>query len=146
MVPDLHPYEKALFPGASLKLREGVPWGILQGQSQSVGELVPMRLQLANGGRKPVDKYMLPTSLPWTENSEMHFIQFLSLRDHGHIIGSVTMTQKQIYALTFFTLPVPGTSSLGSFSNKPPGESQGRGSLVGCRLWGHTALDTTEAT
>ena len=27
-----------------------------------------------------------------------------------------------------------------------PGESQGRGSLVGCRLWGCTELDTTEAT
>ena len=27
-----------------------------------------------------------------------------------------------------------------------PGESQGRGSLVGCRLWGRTKLDTTEAT
>ena len=27
-----------------------------------------------------------------------------------------------------------------------PGESQGRGSLVGCRLWGHTGSDTTEAT
>ena len=27
-----------------------------------------------------------------------------------------------------------------------PGESQGRGSLVGCHLWGHTELDTTEAT
>ena len=26
------------------------------------------------------------------------------------------------------------------------GESQGRGSLVGCRLWGHTESDTTEAT
>ena len=26
------------------------------------------------------------------------------------------------------------------------GESQGRGSLVGCHLWGHTELDTTEAT
>ena len=25
-----------------------------------------------------------------------------------------------------------------------PGESQGRGSLVGCRLWGHTELDMTE--
>ena len=25
-----------------------------------------------------------------------------------------------------------------------PGESQGRGSLVGCNLWGHTELDTTE--
>ena len=27
-----------------------------------------------------------------------------------------------------------------------PRESQGWGSLVGCRLWGHTELDTTEAT
>ena len=27
-----------------------------------------------------------------------------------------------------------------------PGESQGRGSLVGYRLWGRTELDTTEAT
>ena len=26
------------------------------------------------------------------------------------------------------------------------GESQGWGSLVGCRLWGRTELDTTEAT
>ena len=27
-----------------------------------------------------------------------------------------------------------------------PGESQGRGSLVGCRRWGHTESDTTEVT
>ena len=27
-----------------------------------------------------------------------------------------------------------------------PGESQGQGRLVGCRLWGHTKLDTTAAT
>ena len=27
-----------------------------------------------------------------------------------------------------------------------PGESQGRGNLVGCRLWGRTETDTTEAT
>ena len=27
-----------------------------------------------------------------------------------------------------------------------PGESQGRGSLVGCRLWGRTESDTSEAT
>ena len=27
-----------------------------------------------------------------------------------------------------------------------PGESQGRGRLVGCRLWGRTELDTTEVT
>ena len=29
---------------------------------------------------------------------------------------------------------------------KLPGESQGRGSLVGCHLWGRTELDLTEAT
>ena len=27
-----------------------------------------------------------------------------------------------------------------------PGESQGQGSLVGCRLWGRTELDITEVT
>ena len=27
-----------------------------------------------------------------------------------------------------------------------PGESQGRGSLVGCHLWGHTELGATEVT
>ena len=27
-----------------------------------------------------------------------------------------------------------------------PGESQGQGSLVGCRLWGHTESDTTDVT
>ena len=27
-----------------------------------------------------------------------------------------------------------------------PGESQGRGSVVGCRLWGRTESDTTEVT
>ena len=27
-----------------------------------------------------------------------------------------------------------------------PAEPQGRGSLVGCRLWGHTESDTTEVT
>ena len=27
-----------------------------------------------------------------------------------------------------------------------PGESQGRGSLMGCRLWSHTESDTTEVT
>ena len=27
-----------------------------------------------------------------------------------------------------------------------PGQSQGQGSLVGCRLWGRTESDTTEVT
>ena len=40
---------------------------------------------------------------------------------------------------------------IGEGNGKPlqcffPGESQGRGSLMGCRLWGRTELDTTEVT
>ena len=34
----------------------------------------------------------------------------------------------------------------GIFAPLVPGESQGRRSLVGCRLWGHTESDTTEVT
>ena len=37
---------------------------------------------------------------------------------------------------------------IGEGNGKPllPGEFQGRGSLVGCHLWGHTELDMTEVT
>ena len=35
---------------------------------------------------------------------------------------------------------------MATHSSVLPGESQGRGSLVGCRLWGRTGWDTTEAT
>ena len=31
-------------------------------------------------------------------------------------------------------------------SSVPAGESQGQGSLVGYRLWGHTESDTTDST
>ena len=35
---------------------------------------------------------------------------------------------------------------MATHSSVLPGESQGRGSLVGCRLWGRTESDRTEAT
>ena len=35
---------------------------------------------------------------------------------------------------------------MAAHSNFLPGESQGRWSLVGCRLWGRTELDMTEVT
>ena len=35
---------------------------------------------------------------------------------------------------------------MATHSSVLPGESQGRRSLVGCGLWGHMELDTTEAT
>ena len=41
------------------------------------------------------------------------------------------------------TPPCPAEGVLPA-SGDLPGESQGWGSLVGCCLWGHTELDTTE--
>ena len=35
---------------------------------------------------------------------------------------------------------------MAAHSSVLPGESRGRGSPVGCRLWGRTESDTTEAT
>ena len=59
-------------------------------------------------------------------------------------MGSLRVGHDWTTSLSFFTLmqwrrkwqPTPGFL---------PGESQGWWSLVGCRLWGRTELDTTEA-
>ena len=40
----------------------------------------------------------------------------------------------------------PREKEMATHSMFLPGESQGRGSLVGCRLWGRTDSDTTEVT
>ena len=40
----------------------------------------------------------------------------------------------------------PREKEMATHSMFLPGESQGRGSLVGFRLWGHTESDTTEVT
>ena len=49
----------------------------------------------------------------------------------------------------FFPYDLIITNSLYKWQPTPvflPGESQGGGSLVGCRLWGRTESDTTEVT
>ena len=51
--------------------------------------------------------------------------------------------------LSDFTFPFPFHALEKEMATTPaflPGESQGWGSLVGCRLWGRTESDTTEAT
>ena len=46
-----------------------------------------------------------------------------------------------------FTFPFHALEKeMATHSSVLPGESQGRGSLMGCRLWGRTESDTTEAT
>ena len=76
----------------------------------------------------------LAWKIPWTE--EPSRLQSMRLLRVGH--DSVT-------SLSLFTFmhwkrkwqPTPVFL---------PGESQGQGSLVGCRLWGRTESDMTEAT
>ena len=51
--------------------------------------------------------------------------------------------------LSDFTFPSPFHALEKEMQPTPvflPGESQGQGSLVGCRLWGRTESDTTEVT
>ena len=77
---------------------------------------------------------LLPGKIPWTEES-------------GRLqsMGSLRVEYDWVTSLSLFTFthwrrkgqPTPVFL---------PGESQGRGSLVGCRLWGHTESDRTEAT
>ena len=46
-----------------------------------------------------------------------------------------------------FTFHFPALEKeMATYSSVLPGESQGWGSLVGCRLWGCTESDTTEVT
>ena len=87
-----------------------------------------------------VEKAMAPHSgalawkIPWTE--ETGGLQSMGLGRVGH---------DWVTSLSLFTFmhwrrkwqPTPEFL---------PGESQEQGSLVGCRLWGRTELDTTEAT
>ena len=76
----------------------------------------------------------LAWKIPWTE--EPGLLQSVESRRVGHDCAT---------SLSLFTFmhwrrkwqPAPVFL---------PGESQGRGSLVGCRLWGCTESDTTEAT
>ena len=87
-----------------------------------------------------LEKAMAPHSstltwkIPWTE-------------EPGRLqsIGSLRVGHDWVTSLSLFTFlhwrrkwqPTPVFL---------PGESQGRGSLVGCHLWGHTESDTTEVT
>ena len=76
----------------------------------------------------------LAWKIPWTE--EPGRLQSMGLLRVGHDLAT---------SLSLFTVlhwrrkwqPTPMFL---------PGESQGQGSLVVCRLWGRTELDTTEAT
>ena len=61
-------------------------------------------------------------------------------------VHGVTTSRTRLSDFTF-TFHFPALEKeMATHSVFLPGESQGRGSLVGFRLWGRTESDTTEAT
>ena len=76
----------------------------------------------------------LAWKIPWTE--EPGGLQSM---------GSLRVGHDWVTSLSLFTL-MHWRRKWQSTPVFVPGESQGRESLVGCRLWGCTGSDTTEAT
>ena len=60
-------------------------------------------------------------------------------------MGSLRVGHDSVTSLSLFTF-MPWRRKWQPTPMFLPGESQGRWSLVGCRLWGHTELDTTDVT
>ena len=61
-------------------------------------------------------------------------------------VRGVTKSQIQLSDFTFTFTFMHGRRKWQPTPVLLPGDSQGRGSLVGCRLWGRTESDTTEVT
>ena len=60
-------------------------------------------------------------------------------------MGSLRVGRDWVTSLSLFTF-MHWSKKWQSIPVFLPGESQGRGSQVGCRLWGRTESDMTEAT
>ena len=86
------------------------------------------------------EKAMAPHSstlawkIPWTE--EPGRLQSMGSWRVGHLLNDFA------FAFHFHALE----KEMATHSSVLPGESQGRGSLVGCRLWGRTESGTNEVT
>ena len=114
---------------------EGPGWGNLwSGSSWALGgSLRGQRGSRLNGSYRHHHHGYLPTST---------IIPYFNPIPLSPIITAII---SEIPALLSSTPPSASLSpTLSTFA--PLSASQGRGSLAGCRLWGHTELDTTEAT
>ena len=61
-------------------------------------------------------------------------------------VHEVTKSRTRLSDFTFTFHFHALEKEMATHSSVLPGESQGRGSLVGCPLWGRTESDMTEAT
>ena len=112
--------------------------------TEEPGRLPSMGL-LGVGHHRATTLLSLPTFRHWRGNGNP--LQCSSLENPGdggawqaavHGVAKSRMTER----LHFHALE----KEMATHSSALSGESQGRGSLVGCRLWRRTELDTTEVT
>ena len=94
----------------------------------------------------PVSKHVWPTDGVSLCSSTLAWkIPWMEEPGRLQSLGSLRVGHDWVGSLSLFTF----TNWRRKWQPTPvflPGESQGRRSLVGCCLWGHTELDTTEAT
>ena len=75
----------------------------------------------------------LAWKIPWTEQP-------------GGLQSMGSLSQTRLSDFTFTFHFHAWEKEMATHSSVLPGESQGQGSLVVCRLWGRTESDITEAT
>ena len=84
------------------------------------------------------------------EISQAGMLEWVAISSSSGSSQHRDQTRVSCLAGGFFTTELPGKPTQASVIVQEavflPGESQGRGSLMGCHLWGPTELDTTEAT
>ena len=103
-------------------------------------------VELAEGGGREVRLNRNCRKRQWQATPVLFFF-FFFLEEPGRLqsMGSLRVRRNWATSLPLFTF----TQWRMQWQPTPvflPGESQGRQSLVGCRLWGRTESDTSEAT
>ena len=105
------------------------PWKFVKG-----GYLSELSTRVNSAVMMAPHSRTLAWKIPWTE-------------EPGRLqsVGSLRVVQDWVTSPSLFTF-MPWRREWQPTPVFLPGESRGRGSLVGCHLWGRTESDTTEAT
>ena len=118
----------------------GILWNLIHQFMQPLSILTNINVYIHHTYEFILEKAMAPHSntlawkIPWTE--EPGRLQSMGSQRVGHDWAT---------SLSVFTF-IHGRRKWQPTPVFLPGECQGRGSLLGCRLWGRTESDTTEAT
>ena len=103
----------------------------------------------ATGTRAPVPKTPLDLAFGEGNVTPLQYSCLENTMDGGAwwaAVHGVTKSQTRLSDFTFTFHFHALEKEMAAHPAFLPGESQGRGSLVGCCLWGRTELNTTEAT